>query len=64
MENQSGEVKKLNELKGNQIGGLLSQLIKEVEEYEENTDTDYKELTDEEKIEEEYYLNKFRKWFL
>ena len=64
MENQSGEVKKLNELKGNQIGGLLSQLIKEVEEYEEKTDTDYKELTDEEKIEEEYYLNKFRKWFL
>jgi hypothetical protein len=61
MENQSGEVKKLNELKGNQIGGLLSQLIKEVEE---NTDTDYKELTDEEKKEEEYYLNKFRKWFL
>jgi len=61
MENQSGELKKLSELKGNQIGGLLSQLIKEVEE---NTDTDYKELTDEEKKEEEYYLNKFRKWFL
>ena len=59
MENQSGELKKLSETL--RKGSLMYQLIKEVEEYEENGETDYKELTDEEKIEEEKFLKKMKK---
>ena len=59
MENQSGELKKLSELVPK--GSLIYQLYKEVEE---DTETDYKELTEEEKIEEEKFLKKLKKLFI
>jgi len=59
MENQSGELKKLSELVSK--GSLIYQLAKEVEE---DTETDYKELTEEEKIEEEKFLKKLKKLFI
>jgi len=59
MENQFGELKKLSELVLK--GSLIYELSKELEE---DTETDYKELTEEEKIEEEKFSKKLKKLFI
>lgn len=60
MENEIKKESLLNELKTAKAG-LLHQLIKEVGKGEQ---TEYKELTEEEKKEEDKFLKKFRKLFV
>ena len=60
MENEIKKESLLNELKTAKAG-LLHQLIKEVGKGEK---TEYKELTEEEKKEEDKFLKKFRKLFV
>lgn len=60
MENEIKKESLLNELKTAKAG-LLHQLIKKVGKGEQ---TEYKELTEEEKKEENKFLKKFRKLFV